>query len=347
MLADSAPYFLFGVALAGILWLVLNESTVKKLAGGSPVGSVFKAALIGLPLPLCSCSVLPVATQLRRSGFARGGTMAFLVSTPESGVDSILLTYALTDPLLTVARPVAAYASAVAVGLTEAIGFEKKESKLTLQQFPQAACSDDCCCHAEVALSKKQSIPRRIWSGLKYAVTDLIADLAPYMLTGFLLAGLIEAILRSSGMMLPELVTSGWIAYAWAVVIGVPLYVCATSSTPLAAVLLGAGFSPGAILVFLLVGPATNVASLVVLRKVLGGWAVVRFVGVLVVVAIGFGILTDHAYQWFNMQANYTRAGAHHEELTVISVPAAFLLAGLILYYSAKRAYRRLAIRFA
>lgn len=273
--------------------------------------------------------------------------MAFLVSTPESGVDSILLTYALTDPLLTVARPVSAYVSALAVGLTEAIGFEDRRPKLDLAEAPQTVCCDGCGCQVELPTEKRLTLPQRLWSGLRYAFTDLVADLAPYILIGFLLAGLIEAIFMASGIVLPSAVTSGWIAYAWAALVGVPIYVCATSSTPLAAVLLGAGFSPGAILVFLLVGPATNVASLVVLRKVLGGWAVVRYVGILVVVAVLCGLVTDRAYQWFDVTADYASAGAHHESLTTVSILAAFVLAGFILYYSGRKAYRKLALRFA
>ena len=345
MLSDSALYFLAGLVIAGILWLFLNERIVRKWAGGSPVSSVLKAALIGLPLPLCSCSVLPVATQLRKAGFSRSGVMAFLVSTPESGVDSILLTYALTDPVLTVARPISAYLSAAAVGITEAVGFERDEQVLQgecVSDVSLDTCSDGRGCDNKAIVAAPRGWLTQIWNGIKYAFTDLLADLAPYMLTGFLLAGLIDAIFRATGASLPQSVTSGWIAYAWAVIVGVPLYVCATSSTPLAAVLLGAGFSPGAILVFLLVGPATNLASLMVLRRILGGWPTVRYVITIVVVAILCGLLLDRVYDWLKIAPSYAQGDYLHEVTGFAGLASAVVLSVFILYYSSRKLSRRL-----
>lgn len=265
--------------------------------------------------------------------------MAFLVSTPESGVDSILLTYALTDPILTVARPVSAYLTALTAGLVETIGFESKPHG---EPSPAAACADDCDCAATTHLPPETSLPNRLMAGITYAYTDIMADLAPYMLVGFLLAGLVGALIGQSGLQIPESV-SGWVGYAWAVGAGVPLYVCATSSTPLAAVLLGAGLSPGAILVFLLVGPATNVAGIVVMRRIIGGWSTVRYLISIVVVAILCGLALDSIYRVLAITPVYRGGHEHEHGQTILALVSAFALSGLILYYSGKKLARRLA----
>ncbi|PWB75883.1 hypothetical protein C3F09_01865 [candidate division GN15 bacterium] len=338
ILLDSAFLFLVGLTLAGLVSIILNAETVRRIGRGSAVSTVVKASLIGLPLPLCSCSVLPVAAQLRKSGVSKGGVMAFLVSTPESGVDSILLTYALTDPVLTVARPVSAYLTAMTAGLVESIGFSKQPVLPTVEAT--ACCDDECCC-AKSPKPAKRSFVTRVLIGIKYAFTDMLADLAPYLLIGFLLAGLVAALVGLEGTRIPGAV-SGWAGYAWGIGIGVPLYVCATSSTPLAAVLLGAGFSPGAILVFLLVGPATNVAGIVVMRRILGGWSTVRFLISVVVTAVLCGLALDGVYRWTGVTPSYHAGESHGEGATAVAVVSAVGLSALILYYCARKLLRRI-----
>lgn len=339
ILLDSAFLFLVGLTLAGLVSIILNAETVKKISSGSPVSAVLKAALIGLPLPLCSCSVLPVASQLRRSGVSKGGVMAFLVSTPESGVDSILLTYALTDPVLTVARPVSAYLTAMTVGLVESIGFESQKEARPVQEV---VCHEDNCCCAQPTRAAKVSLLTKLLNGVKYAFTEIVEDLAPYLAVGFLLAGLVAAIVGQDGARIPEAV-SGWAGYAWAIGIGVPLYVCATSSTPLAAVLLGAGFSPGAILVFLLVGPATNIAGIAVMRKIFGGWSTVRFVLGIVIVAVLCGLALDWVYQAFGVSPSYRAGESGEPGGNFVALLSAFILSAFILYHTARKLLRRLS----
>ncbi len=333
MLVDSAFLLMIGLILAGLIRLVLTESKLQRLLAGSPRAAVFKAALLGVPLPLCSCSVLPVAHQLRQSGLGRGGTTSFLIATPESGVDSILLTYSLTDPVLTVARPIAAFATASVAGLVEAT----KEQSQNFDEITAAnrteidSCHDDCCCPPdETAANPKRPLIRRILGGIKYAFTDLIGDLAPYLFVGYLLAGLVGVLLNQDFITLSETIRTGWGGYAAAMLLGLPMYICATSSTPLAASLLAGGFSPGAILVFLLVGPATNIATLTVVGRILGGWATVRYVVSIAVVAVICGLLTDQVYRWLQIDAAY-QAG-HDMAGGWLYVASAVLLTALILY---------------
>ena len=308
MLVESAPYFLLGLALAGIVWVFLNEANLTRLIGKRPAGAVLRAALIGVPLPLCSCSVLPLARELRQSGLSKGATTSFLIATPESSVDSIILTYSLTDPLMTVARPVTAFITASAAGLLEN-AFDRKVQPV-IAPVADAACPDGCGC--EPSRTGAGSIVSRLWVGLRHAFTTLLDDLAPYLLVGFLLAGLVAALLGDRISELGMVAGNPAAAYAGAVLIGVPLYVCATSSTPLAAVFLGLGFPPGAVLVFLMVGPATNIATLVVLKKILGFWSTVRYLLTIVVVAVLFGLMVDVAYDSLGMTAQYA-SDAHPE----------------------------------
>ncbi len=339
MLIDSAFFFLVGLALAGLVWLFLNEKNLSRLVGKNSSGAVVRAALIGVPLPLCSCSVLPVASQLRQSGLSKGGTVSFLVSTPESGVDSILLTYSLTDPLLTVARPITAFLTAMTAGFVEN-AFGSGEETMTPMPVA-AACGGDCCCDS-AETNTYDSLFSKIWSGLKHAFTTLIGDLAPYLLVGYVLAGLVAALLGPRLDAIPESLTSGWLAYVGAIVLGLPLYICATSSTPLAAVLLAAGFPPGAIMVFLMVGPATNMAALAVLKRILGIPATIRYLVVIAAVSIVCGLAVDWLYDALGINPLYRNVGHEHSG-SLFNIVCAVSLSALMFWHSFKRWFGRLA----
>ncbi|UCC45479.1 MAG: permease [Candidatus Zixiibacteriota bacterium] len=333
MVLDSSLYFVAGLLIAGLLSTVLNARTITSLMGGSRISAIGRAALVGIPLPLCSCSVLPVADQLRKAGLKRGPVAAFLISTPESGADSILLTYSLTDPVLTVARPISAFLTSFAAGMIQRDETPSTEARPSTLEPNTSAC--DC---------QEQVQPRRwwqrIWDGLEYTVSDLIADLAPYLLVGFLTAGLVEALFGSSLMALSSQWKTGVIGYLGAIVSGLPLYICATSSTPLAAVLLGYGFSPGAVLVFLLVGPATNIASLVVVKRILGLAGTLKYLAALVVVSITCGMLTDLVYGLVWLEPVYRTGEEAHESGTASTI-AAIALVLLILYWTSRKIVRR------
>lgn len=306
MVVDSAFLLLISFVLAGLLHLVLNAKTIGKIVSGGKRREVFKTALVGVPLPLCSCSVLPVAYQLRKAGVSKAGTSSFLISTPESGVDSILLTWSLMDPLMTVARPVAAFATAFAAGNVEAAFPDERESE-SEEERAEAGCCSSCGCGekgstqtGEVvqvqAVASKESWAAKLIRGIRYGFTDVFNDLASYLLVGYALAGVVVVLFGGEMIALPEWLRAGWGGYVGAIVVGLPLYICATSSTPFAAALLVAGFSPGAVLVFLLVGPATNVASLAVVSKILKGWGLTRYLLSIVGVAILCGIAVDWLY---------------------------------------------------
>jgi uncharacterized membrane protein YraQ (UPF0718 family) len=250
--------------------------------------------------------------EFRRWGISKPATSSFLVATPETGVDSILLTYRLTDPILTIARPVAAFITALSTGLVESIF--GKTTPIPDSNTPTQSVSDECCAGCEVTTSHPVSagLFSRVRQAIRYAFDDLLRDLAPYLLVGFVLAGLVSVLLEPTLTDLPAVFRSGWVGYLGAILVGLPLYVCATASTPLAAVLLASGFSPGAVLVFLLVGPATNVAAIAVLREILGGPATVRYILVIIIAACLCGLLLDQVYGIWRIQPVYLKGiGAH------------------------------------
>jgi uncharacterized membrane protein YraQ (UPF0718 family) len=337
LLAQSAPWFLGGLLLAGLIWHFVRRDYISRLLAGNGWRAVFRATLVGMPLPLCSCSVLPVAQQLRKSGASQAGTAAFLVSTPETGVDSIALTWSLTDPLLTVARPVTAFLTALAVGGGEVIG-AKGEEVLPDQTPDETSCDDNCARGADTAASKQNPT---LVSSFRYAFGDLLDDLSPYLLIGFVLAGVVAVVLGDSLLGLPETLRRGWGGYIGALVVGLPLYICASSSTPLAAVLLANGFSPGMILVFLLVGPATNLSAVVVIKKILGIPGLIRYLLIIAVVSIIAGVAVDALYDALNYAPAYTAGKTEHGLHWINSVSGA-VLGVLILYYAARKALSRL-----
>ena len=296
LLLESSVYVIFGVVVAGLLRVFLNPGLVARHLSGGRFFSVLKAALLGIPLPLCSCGVLPAALSLRKQGANTGATTAFLISTPESGVDSMAVTYALMDPLMTVARPLAALATATAAGVAENLcgGAETAPAAA-----PDLSCTiDGCCdgidCPPEVHAAH-HGYGERVLFGLKYAYREVWQDMASWFLFGLILAGVITALVPTEVMV--RYLGGGTTSMLVMLAVGIPLYICATASTPIAAALILKGVSPGAALVFLLAGPATNVTSLTVLIGTLGRRATVVYLASIAVFSVLFGLLLDEVYK--------------------------------------------------
>ncbi|MFW8602006.1 SO_0444 family Cu/Zn efflux transporter [Desulfobacterota bacterium M19] len=303
LLLEAAVYILFGIAVGGLLKMFLSTEYVVRHLGSGRYRSVFKAALFGIPIPLCSCGVLPAAASLKKQGANNGATTAFLISTPESGVDSIAITYALLDPIMTVARPIAAFCSAFAAGLLENF-FNPPKPGLVIPGA--ASCPVDNCCDGidcdPAEHRRHHSLLQKIGAGLKYAVGDLWGELAGWFFAGILLAGLITTLVPDN--LISAYLGGGLSSMLLMLAVGIPLYICATASTPIAAALILKGVSPGAALVFLLVGPATNMASLSVLTGLLGKWATVRYLAAIAVVSVLCGLILDAVYSVSGISAS-------------------------------------------
>jgi len=305
LLLDSAVYVLFGLLIGGLLKVFLDPGLVARHLGRGRFSSVFKAALLGLPLPLCSCGVLPAAAALRKQGANTGATTAFLISTPESGLDSIAVSYALLDPIMTAARPLAGLSAALAAGLAENLVRSPNREPV---QAPDLTCPVDACCDGRDCPPEihghHHSFGQKLAAGLKYALGELWADLAGWYLLGLLLAGLITALVPAD--LLTGYLGGGLGSMLLMLALGVPVYICATASTPIAASLILKGVSPGAALVFLLAGPATNVTSLTVLFGLLGRRATAIYLAAISVSAVLCGLALDGIYGALGLSAQAT-----------------------------------------
>lgn len=324
---QSAPYMLFGLAVGGMLKIFLSAEYVAKHLGNGRFSSVLKASLFGIPIPLCSCGVLPAAASLKKQGANNGATAAFLISTPESGVDSISITYALLDPLMTIARPVSAFISALAAGiginLLQAPAPQPKP--LTFPTVPtDCGCSGEC---STTPLKNNQSLLNRLGTGLRYAATDIWGDLAGWFFVGLLAAGFIT-------VLIPDETIAGYLGGGLSsmllmLCLGIPLYICATASTPIAAAFILKGVSPGTALVFLLVGPATNVTSLSVLFGILGKKATVIYLAAMASIAVLCGLTVDFIYLSLGISAVATMGEASEILPESVSIIAVLILLGL------------------
>ena len=295
LLRASAFYILFGLLISGFLKIFLNPGMVVGHLGTGRFLPVFKAALLGVPIPLCSCGVLPASLTLKKQGANNGATTAFMIATPESGIDSIAITYALLDPIMTVARPVAAFLTAAAAGIAENLCGYRTPVQPPASEFPSP--SDGSTVGSEgssTGLLLYSGWWPKVQGGIRYAFAEFWGYLAGWFFLGVLLAGLITTLIPDDVFM--TYLGAGLPAKLLMLAVGIPLYICATASTPIAAALILKGVSPGAALVFLLAGSATNIASLTVLTGVLGKRAAAIYLAAIAVCAVVFGMVLDWFY---------------------------------------------------
>ncbi len=280
---EMAPYLLFGFALAGLLSIWISPEWIERHLGGRGIGPVVKATLLGIPLPLCSCSVIPVVASMRRHGASRAAATSFLLSTPQTGVDSIAVTYALLGPIFAIFRPIAALISGVLGGVLVLL-FGKTKS--TQADMPPV-CTDACC-----SGDRKRPAWRR---AAQYGFRTLPRDLAWPLLVGVVIAGAMAAGAKAAALPTDSLQThlGGVLSILVLMAIGIPLYVCATASVPIAAGLIHLGASPGAALAFLIVGASTNPAAVTTVWKVLGRRTTVVYLVTVALSALVCGLALD------------------------------------------------------
>ena len=313
---EAAPWLLLGFVAAGMIKVWVPETLLTRWLGGEGVGAITKAALIGAPLPLCSCGVLPAALGLRRSGASRGATISFLIATPETGVDSIAVSYALLGPIMTVIRPVAAILSAIGSGLLVSLTHGENE---TTAFTATPGCSSGCGCgsaepgekvvegQGDYASCGSIRLPRngfvaRMADGIYFGIVEMVDDLLVWLSLGLLLAALVVTIF-------PPMTMASWgsglPAMLLMLLVGIPMYICATASTPIAASLLFAGISPGTVLIFLLAGPATNIATIGIIRKEMGSRVLMAYLFGICASSLILGMATDWVFesQGFDIQA--------------------------------------------
>ncbi|MEZ7189284.1 SO_0444 family Cu/Zn efflux transporter [uncultured Pseudoalteromonas sp.] len=377
----SAPWLMLGLFIAGLLNVYLPANFLNRHLGKEGLWTTVKAAFIGAPMPLCSCGVIPAAIGLRRAGASKSATTAFLVSTPETGVDSVSVSYVLLGPFMAIIRPIAAVCSAIVAGVlvgkdselqqvqsTESDKESTKADSCCSSKQPKPVTTTSCCSKeapakpAQSCCSSKESQPiqeqqqscstekaapiqksccsseqptkavESRFSKMKRAVSfscnKLLEDTMIWLMIGLFFAALVQTYV-------PESFLSQWgngiLAMLVVILISIPMYICATASTPIAAGLLLSGVSPGAVLVFMLAGPATNIATLGVVGKELGKRAVFAYLIGVIGTALAFGFLTDYLVAQYGFVVA-PMMGEEHEVLPHwLSLAAGIVLAILIL----------------
>lgn len=282
---SAAPWLLFGLLVAGLIKSFIPETMLQRWLGGRSFASIFRAALIGVPLPMCSCGAIPTAMALHRGGAGKGPTTSFLISTPSVGVDSILVTSVLMGPFIALARVIGAVLTAIVTGL--AISISDREDLNPAPPESSSPCCAGSCSSKKVTEQETQNLPVRVKAGLKYAFSDLLDDMSRWMFVGLLLAGVLITWVTPENL---SSLSDGILPLILMALIGIPLYICAAAATPIAAGLLLSGVSPGMALVFLLAGPVTSMATLAVYCRELGSRALLVYLVSIVLVSVTCGL---------------------------------------------------------
>lgn len=349
ILLESSLFVLFGFFVAGLLKGFIPDDFVQRHLGGRRKSGILKASLFGIPIPLCSCGVIPAAAGLRKQGAGKGAVTSFMISTPETGVDSMAVTYALLDPIMTVVRPVAAFLTATCTGLLvhffdKDVPAKPLESSGPAVSFPMASCSsEDCGCEEHGAEEIRTIFVawRKFRKGMSFAFGNLLSDIGPWLLLGIGLAGIITVTLS------PEFIASylgdGLLSMLIMIVLATPLYVCATASTPIAAALALKGLSPGAALVFLLAGPATNVATITVVAKLLGRKVAIIYVGSIMFCSLALGLFVNWIYIRLGLNIAGWVAGGEHSTHGLLYTVSALVLVLLIVWPRLVGVYHRIS----
>jgi uncharacterized membrane protein YraQ (UPF0718 family)/copper chaperone CopZ len=317
---QMSPYLLLGFLFAGILNVVISKRRVSKYLGKPGLWSSVKASILGVPLPLCSCGVIPTGISFHKNGASKGATNSFLISTPQTGLDSILMTFSMMNIYWAVFRPIVAFTTGVLGGFAT-----DKLIKETAVISTETDTEEDPIYKKPVLL--------RIFN---YAFIDFLGDISRQLLLGILIAVLITLFVPTS--LFTEHLTSPFLNMLIILVASIPLYVCATGSVPIGAALLIAGVSPGAVLVFLMAGPATNAATLTVLWKSIGKKSTLIYLGSIVIGALVFGLLIDYVFEAQLFTQGIT-AGSHvHGGGTEwLAIICSIILIGLIGFVELKK----------
>lgn len=323
---EMSPYLLLGFVIAGILNELFKSTKLKKYIGGKDVKSIINASLLGVPLPLCSCGVIPTGVSFHKSGASKGASVSFLISTPQTGVDSILVTWSLIGLPFAILRPVIALVTGVFGGIltnsmTKKEDGEKKEEKTEVQK-------------------DNRTFSERAKAAFKYAFIDFLDDISTWLFIGLFLAALITTLIPED--FFTTYLGNNFLSMLVVLVASVPLYICATSSVPIAAALMMKGLNPGAALVFLMAGPATNAATITVIGRSLGWKALTGYLVSIIGGALFFGAMIDLFLpaEWFavNSMKSMHQHGSGFSMIFYVSgvVMAIALLSSFYRYFSRK-----------
>jgi len=293
-----APYMVLGLFFVGLLHVYVSKEKIIKAVGKNSLGSVVLASVVGVPLPLCSCGVVPTGIELKKAGASNGAVLSFLTSTPQTGVDSLIATYGMMGPFMAVFRAIAAFTSGIFAGVIANI-FSKEEI---------VEKEEGCCCHChneEQEVKKKKSIK----DVFTYAFDEFLNEIALHFVIGILVAGVITAVIPDDFFITYGL-NSGLVSILMMIVIGIPMYICSTSSIPVAVAFLLKGISPGAAFAFLFAGPITNAATVVLLGKTIGKKLTAIYIASAAFMALVFGTICNILVLRFGFEILTDSAGS-------------------------------------
>ncbi|NQV17462.1 MAG: SO_0444 family Cu/Zn efflux transporter [Armatimonadetes bacterium] len=322
LLLEMSPYLLFGFFIAGVLNLIIPREKIYTHLSGNKLSSIIKASLFGVPLPLCSCGVIPVAAYLRKEGAGKSSTVSFLSSTPTTGVDSILATYSLLGPLFAIIRPIAAFFAGIMSGsLTGILEKKHNEDKIKLTEGNSCIICNSEDSHSHNFLEKIKYI-------LQYGFIELIDDAGKWILIGVIAGGIIGFIIP--GDFIEQYLGNPLLAYPIMLLISIPMYICATGSIPIAAALIIKGMTPGAGLIFLIAGPATNTATLAFVSGKLGKRILFIYLFSIIITALLFGLIVDHIWKISGEDMNLITGGMKMLPMW-LKIFSAVILSGLMI----------------
>lgn len=330
ILLEMAPLLLLGLLIAGLLHSFMPKSFYRQYLASNDLRSVLTSLLFGIPLPLCSCGVIPTAVGMRREGASKGATTAFLISTPQTGVDSIMSTYSVLGLPFAILRPMVALVTGLIGGLL-ANRFDRSDAE-TL-----SCPSTDC----PTSGNPSTNLIGKLHEAFRYGFSQMIQDIGLWLIIGLIMAGLINVLVPDNFFLTFQ--DKPLLSILLILVIACPMYVCATGSIPIAAALMLKGLTPGAALVFLMAGPATNIASIVVLGKTLGRRSLIIYLATILLGAITFGLITDLLLPriWFALPIDFARQASCHTvptfHFSIWQIVSAIVLTLLIVKAMAKR----------
>ena len=320
-----SPYLLLGFGIAGLMHTFVPNRLYSRYLSGHNFRSVFYAAALGVPLPLCSCGVLPTAMSLRREGASKGATTSFLIATPQTGIDSIMATYSLMGLPFAIIRPLAALVTALLGGtLMNAFDRNGKEELHTSAHV------------SETPMTLKE----KIIGALRYGYVDMMQDIGKWLVIGLIVAGLITVAVPDG--FFASFAHRPLLGMLLVLACAVPMYLCATGSIPIAVALMLKGMTPGAALVLLMAGPAVNVASILVIRKVLGKRTLWLYLAAIVGGALAFALGIDHLLprEWFT-ESLATITTACHTHTPWFNVLCTIVLLALLVNALVRRFVRK------
>ncbi len=281
---EMSPYLLLGFLFAGILYIWFPKKKVYKYLGKPNSASVLNAALIGIPLPLCSCGVIPTGISFYNSGASKGSSVSFLISTPQTGIDSIMVTYSLLGLPMAIIKPIIALFTGFYGGfLTNVLNRGKKQEREKNEEVKNKT--------SETVANNDTRTNRSLTGMLRYAFVEFLEDIAKWLVIGLFIAALFDVLIPDS--FFTAYLGNEYLEMLIILLAAIPLYVCATGSIPIAAILMLKGLSPGAAIVFLMAGPATNAATITVIGKVLGRRTLLFYLATIITGALFFGILVN------------------------------------------------------